>query len=87
MSEAHNAVYRVLAEIQEQQGYRPVPLKDDYRVVKDLGFSSMDVAQLIAVLEMELEVDPFSMGVSIMEIHTIGQLCEAYENALSHSER
>ena len=86
MSEARSAVYRVLAEIQEQQGYRPVPLKDEYRVVKDLGFSSMDVAQLIAVLEMELAVDPFSMGVSIMEIHTIGQLCDAYEHALAESD-
>lgn len=83
MSEIRGVVQDVLGEIQEQQGYRRVPLSDEMRVVRDLGFSSMDVAQLIAMLEMALGVDPFSRGISILEVHTVADLCAAYETALN----
>lgn len=80
MTHVREVIESALREIQEQQGYRVMPLLAHHRVVKDLGFSSMDVAQLIAVLEMELDVDPFGSGISIMSIHTIGDLCQAYQN-------
>lgn len=81
MSNVKEVIQGALADIQEQQGYRSVAIQNDHRVVKDLGFSSLDVAQLIAVLEMELEVDPFAQGVSIMEVHTVGELIRVYEDA------
>lgn len=54
--------------------------KDDLELVKDLGLSSLDLAQLIAVMEMELEMDPFVKGVSIAEVRTLNDLYKAYMN-------
>ena len=71
------------AALQEimQNNARVRPVEDASEIVKDLGFSSLDVAELIAVLEMELEVDPFSDGVSLMEVRTCGDFCAVYEKA------
>lgn len=81
MSSIAEVIENALTDIQEQQGYRSVTLAPEHRVVKDLGFSSMDVAQLIAVLEMETGVDPFAQGVSIMDVHTVGDLVRVYQEA------
>jgi len=83
MENVNEAIASVIQMIQEQQGYRQVALKDEHRVVKDLGLSSLDVAQLIATLEMELGVDPFSEGVSIMDVHTIGELRQVYADSVA----
>lgn len=56
-------------------------ITDTSEIVKDLGFTSLDVAELIAVLEMELDVDPFSNGVSLMDVRTYGDFCAVYEKA------
>lgn len=55
------------------------PIEDTTAIVRDLGFASLDVAELIAVLEMELDVDPFSDGVSLMDVRTYGDFCAVYE--------
>ena len=72
-------IIEVLKEIQERNHYPQKPLQDDVKIVNGLGFSSLDVAELIAVLEMELGVDPFAAGVSIMSVQTIGELYQVYE--------
>ena len=82
MSQVKAAVIEAMKDIQEQQGYRFVEPQDQHKVVKELGFSSLDVAQLIAVLEMELNVDPFAQGVSLMDVATVADLVRAYETAL-----
>jgi acyl carrier protein len=56
-------------------------ITDTSEIVRDLGFTSLDVAELIAVLEMELDVDPFSNGVSLMDVRTYGDFCAVYEKA------
>jgi acyl carrier protein len=63
------------------QNARTGVINDTSEIVKDLGFTSLDVAELIAVLEMELEVDPFSNGVSLMDVRTYGDFCAVYEKA------
>ncbi len=60
---------------------RPGVIDDTSEIVKDLGFTSLDVAELVAVLEMELEVDPFSNGVSLMDVRTYGDFCAVYAKA------
>ena len=82
METTAEVINRVLKDIQEQQGYRAVEPKQDLRVVKDMGFASLDVAQLIAMLEMELDVDPFSEGVSIMDVSTVGDLHRVYDESI-----
>lgn len=64
-----------------QSNSRNGVIEDSSEIVKDLGFKSLDVAELVAVLEMELDVDPFSDGVSLMEVRTYGDFCKVYEKA------
>ncbi|WP_159084029.1 acyl carrier protein [Saccharobesus litoralis] len=83
MSTVQQTIYSVLREIQERNGYPLKEINEEVKVVKNLGFSSLDVAELVAVLEMEFGIDPFSQGVSIMEVHSVGELIAVYQNALS----
>lgn len=73
----------VIAEILAQNGLGLRPLQDPDSIARTLGFSSLDLAQLIATLEMELGVDPFAHGASLSEIDTVGKLCALYETYLA----
>ncbi len=48
-----------------------------------VGLTSLNLAELVVALEIRLSVDPFSALVPITEVRTIGDLCQAYERALS----
>jgi acyl carrier protein len=69
-----------IKSIQEQQSYKVIELNDNLKIIHDLGFSSLDIAQLVATLEMETGFDPFSKGVSIKEINTLGDIYKIYQN-------
>ncbi len=86
MDEVKEIINKVIKEIQEQQFYRTMELNEKIRIVKDLGFKSLDVAELIAILEMELGVDPFSEDISIMEVRTIGDLYTAYQSSVKNNK-
>jgi acyl carrier protein len=49
----------------------------------DLALASLDLAQLVALLEGDLKVDPFAELVPITSVRTVGDLCRAYERALA----
>ncbi|CAM2011341.1 hypothetical protein [Acanthopleuribacter pedis] len=80
-SKTRERIDSVLQSIQQQRGLPPVPLEEGHQVMADLGFASLDVAQLIALLEIELGVDPFAAGVSLQEVHTVGELYRVYQDA------
>lgn len=86
MNELAVKIKEALKEIQERNGYPMHALGEDVKIVAGLGFSSLDVAELVAVLEMELGVDPFSAGVSIMSVHSIGDLCNVYQEQINKAE-
>ena len=58
------------------------------KLVGDIGFKSIDLARIIAVLEFRLGVDPFSTLVPITDIQTVGDICKAYRLCFSedHAE-
>ena len=56
------------------------------RLSADLGLKSIDLAQLGAILEQELDADPFAELVPITSVRTVGDLCDAYLRALSGEE-
>lgn len=58
------------------------PLGPDDRF-GDLGLNSLMLARLIIALEDETGLDPFSAATSIVDVHTVGDLVEAYELALA----
>ncbi|MCF1593814.1 acyl carrier protein [Streptomyces muensis] len=54
-------------------------LDDDQLLVDQLGLESLHLARLVAVLEMELDIDPFSDTLPITSVRTVGDLLEAYD--------
>jgi acyl carrier protein len=83
MEAVRDTIHRVLTEIAQQNGVEHPDLAGERSLVQDLGFASMDVAQLVATLEMELEVDPFAEGAAITEARTVGDFLRLYETALN----
>src|SRR5258708_20027641 len=47
-----------------------------------LGLSSLDLAFVVAELELELGVDPFAKLVSITSVRSVGDLVRAYQQVL-----
>ena len=57
-----------------------------HMLVDDLGLRSLDLARIIAKLEMKLGVDPFAELVSVTSIRTPGDLCAAYAKCFAAAE-
>jgi acyl carrier protein len=69
-----------LLEIVNEEASEPVEhLEEDQLLVDQLCLTSLKLARLVAVLEMELGVDPFSDEVPITGMRTVGDLLEAYD--------
>lgn len=49
----------------------------------ELGLTSLDVVNLAAVLSARLGLDPFTQRFAITDMHTVGALCQVYEQVLS----
>ena len=56
-------------------------LDEELLLVDQLGLASLDLARLVAILEMELDTDPFSDEVPITSVRTVGDLLDAYDPA------
>lgn len=54
-------------------------LDEDQLLVDQLGLESLHLARLVAVLEMELDTDPFTDEVPITGVRTVGDLLRAYD--------
>jgi acyl carrier protein len=83
MNEIKEKINNVIKTIQLQNDFKQKELLEDAEIMRDLGFASLDVAQLIAMLEIELGVEPFSAGVSITDIRTVGELHATYQKSLA----
>ncbi|MFJ9634680.1 acyl carrier protein [Streptomyces sp. NPDC101175] len=54
-------------------------LDEDQLLVDQLGLESLHLARLVAVLELELDTDPFSDDVPFTSVRTVGDLLQAYD--------
>ncbi|MDT9684490.1 phosphopantetheine-binding protein [Streptomyces sp. TRM76323] len=72
-------VKAVLLEIVNEVAEPVEHLDEDQLLVDQLGLTSLHLARLIAVLELELDTDPFSDEVPITSVRTVGDLLEAYD--------
>ena len=60
---------------------KDLPLREiqsEDRLNGDLGLTSLDLASLVAALEMTLKADPFQEVVPITSVRTVGDLERAY---------
>ncbi len=78
MSNSVEILKRFIQAIQEQQGYQAVDVQLDSDLVNDLGFASLDIAQLVAMMEGELGMDPFSTGATLNQVATVRDMAGLY---------
>jgi acyl carrier protein len=60
-------------------------IRSEDRLNADLGLTSLDLATLVAALEMKLKADPFQELVPITSVRSIGDLEAAYAKFFSKS--
>ena len=80
-SRVDQLVRDTISDLLEEQGLDNPGVEDDAKLVDTLGLKSMDIAQVVLVLEDELDADPFQ-EIPITSVRTVGDLINAYQIAL-----
>jgi acyl carrier protein len=78
--EARSKITATLLEIVRRRSPSITSVSDEQKLTSDLGLQSLDMAELVAVLEIEFGADPFLSQASIADVHTVGDLCKVYLN-------
>ena len=73
-------VINIITSVAEEQNKTLLPLVDDLSLT-DSGLDSICMAIIVAQLEDELALDPFSESDDLILPFTIGDLIQMYENA------
>lgn len=80
-------IEKVIRRVAEERNLQLPQLADSTEIVDELGFSSLQVATLIANLEEEFGVDPFQdEDVMIADVRTLKDLGDIYAKALATRE-
>ncbi len=72
-------IIAAMKQIAEEQKVKLPPLADDL-TLNETGFDSLAFAILVARLEDDLGVDPFTLAEDAVFPHTVGDFIRAYEN-------
>ncbi|HRI64099.1 MAG TPA: acyl carrier protein [Polyangium sp.] len=83
MLNVKQTIYSAIQDVIEDLGLEVSEIHDDDALVDGLGLKSLDLARLVAILELKLDVDPFAERVAITSIRTVGDLCAAYEQCFA----
>lgn len=80
MSEHQQIIYDTLRRVAEEEGVQLGTINDSSALIDNLGFRSLHIARILAILEIQFSHDPFASGdVPITSLRTVGDLCAAYE--------
>ncbi len=83
LSRVDETVYAAVLQIAQQHNPARQAVADHHDLRCELSFSSLDFAQLVAMLEEQLHIDPFAAQVAITSMHTVGDVCTAYRNCIT----
>lgn len=79
MDKVFEVVKDSINEILSMNGLEGREITQESKIIQDIGLKSLDIAQLIAMLEVEYEKDPFTNeDASLADILTVGDLCKLY---------
>jgi len=78
MNDVKQIVLGIVADVVKERSPEIEAVEEGQLLVDELGLRSLDLARIIAKLEMKLGVDPFAKLVPITSIRTAGDLCAAY---------
>jgi len=80
MNTTEDVIYEVLTRVMQDEGLAAIEITDSARLIDDLGLKSLHIARTLALLELELDYDPFGSGtVPITGVQTVRDLCAAYQ--------
>ncbi len=82
----NETIMKVVRGVVREKSPEIEDIRPDLMLVDDLGLRSLDLARIIAKLEMKLGVDPFAELVSVTSIRTPGDLCAAYAKCFAAAE-
>lgn len=74
----HEQIYAILKE--QSRSVESISATD--KLSDTLGLSSLDLATLVSELELALDADPFAELIPVTSIRTVGDLVQAYQQAL-----
>ncbi|WFU38823.1 acyl carrier protein [Bradyrhizobium sp. CB82] len=74
-----SSIFSAMQQIAEEQKVTLPPLQDDLSL-QETGFDSLAFAILVARLEDQLGVDPFTIADAAAFPSTVGEFVRAYEN-------
>jgi acyl carrier protein len=74
-----SSIISAMKQIAEEQKVKLPPLDDDLSL-HETGFDSLAFAILVARLEDDLGIDPFTIAEDAAFPHTVGEFIRAYEN-------
>ena len=77
-------VFDTITDLLAEQGLENNGFDEQAKLVDTLGLKSMDIAQVVLILEDELDADPFQ-EIPITSIRTVGDLINAYRVTLDPS--
>ncbi|NLF06718.1 MAG: acyl carrier protein [Pirellulaceae bacterium] len=83
MQNLNETVLAVVLDVVQDKSPEVEAVRPEQSLVEDLGLGSLDLARIIAKLEMKLSVDPFAELVAVTSIRTPGDLIAAYDKCLS----
>ena len=83
MRDLSQTVHAVIRLVAEEESIPLGTLRDEHKLVDDIGLKSLDLARVVAKLESALGVDPFAKLVPITSVRTVGDLCAAYARCRS----
>ena len=85
MQNLKQIIYSTIQNVIEDLELPVTEIHDRATLVDELGLKSLDLARVVAILELKLELDPFAELVAITSIRTVGDLCAAYEQCFATS--
>lgn len=80
--EIESVVHRKIRAVLEERSGESRPIRGVDKLNATLGLSSLDLAVVVAELEIELGADPFAKLVPITSVRSVDDLVEAYRKAL-----
>jgi len=78
VEDVEQVVLDVVGGVAREKSASIESVQAEQTLVDDLGLRSLDLARIIAKLELKLDVDPFAEMVAVTSIRTVGDLCAAY---------
>ena len=86
MENFEQVIYETILEVAQEVNPSILNIENANTLNADLGLKSLDLARIVAMLEINLSADPFAALVAITSIRTVGDLVKAYKRFFNNEE-